>query len=213
MIAFQSDGRYAFEIYKATWNANRTAMTSSSVRKVDTWSDGYVPGAQAAQIPAHGGLITPEELKTGVINHILMISAPGLLLKDGYKWPARGQDSHANTIQSDGKPFYRGPLPMGTMLALPRNITDASLGLATVQGKGVAKTMRERGGYIKVAASTVCLYVQPNGADLALVNALIPDWKKILKQLVVVTNSTAANPGGPGNRLAPNVPLLASEMV
>ena len=67
----------------------------------------------------------------------------------GYKWPAIRADNYANTPGAKNRYVGDDPnLVMGSLLAIPPNVTEASLGLTTEVGRKLFFTLQNYGAYI-----------------------------------------------------------------
>lgn len=64
-------------------------------------------------IQSYAGVVRDIDLERGHIDHAIAVIAPAAVLKPAFVFPALAFDS-------DSSP-YRGTLPMGTRLALPRD--------------------------------------------------------------------------------------------
>jgi hypothetical protein len=130
----------------------------------------------------------------------------------GYKWPAIAADSYAWDR-------YRGDDPnivMGSLFAIPPDVTIESIGIQTIPGKKLFFTMQNYGVYFtEDAAWDVWDLIVERGVELEFHNAFgftmySNTWKnevnKLMKALAVVTNNTPDQIGGGGEPLQPLAP-------
>ncbi|MDQ2623812.1 MAG: hypothetical protein M3Y20_01495, partial [Actinomycetota bacterium] len=199
----QPDGRTAFELYKAEKSSD-TEWTSTRVVETDLFSDGLKDGARASSISHLIGLIRTHEVAAKKIPHALAIGLPNESLKDGYVWPARGQDTSKNE--------YSGTVPMGSLFAIPPSVDLDELGL-TAEGLALGRALQDYGAYVLVRASTAALFAEPD-ADATATNRMKSDYQKKLYALLrPVTNNSATNPGGGGTPRRPAPPAPSGDAV
>jgi hypothetical protein len=216
------------------WQLKRvsgTRMEAQSVAFSDINGSGLGPraGIRASGLSSLGGLIREWEVDPthpgytdGVIRHALAISVPPQMLQytggsasfdangfgteKGYVWPATSQD-----WGSQGS--YKGNVPMGSLLAIPKSVDLTKLGLDP-QNYQLAKAMQDYGGYVVDMAGSFNWYAEPTLAgsswDAAVRGA--PNWasglRTIRSLLVVVSNNGPASVGGGGTPLAASAPAL-----
>jgi hypothetical protein len=213
------DGTKVLETFVWKW----TGPTSASVARmhvVDLEGSGIGPfnGTRAYGGSAIGGLIRTWEVDPsdpdyvdGVIRHALAIALPPSMLKytgglanydaqgygtaKGYVWPATEQD-----WCSPG--CYKGPIPMGSYLAIPKGVDIDSLGLSP-QARAIAQALQDYGAYVTdvVGEGTVAFYAEPSVPDAWSNTILGPSWKAedleaIRQQLVVASDSGSWRPSG-----------------
>ena len=80
-------------------------------------------GARAYGGSAMGGLIRTWEVIFGFMHHALAMSLPRSLQETGPVWPAALEDVDAATS-------YGGPIPLGTLFAIPLDVDLFALGLS-----------------------------------------------------------------------------------
>jgi hypothetical protein len=118
------------------WHAN----TAGKMTNVNT-SNGIYPqhaydspyGAAATELPITSGIITPDELAAGKIEHVLALNIPHPLLNWWWSWPATRSDGDS------GDPF---DIPEGVRMRLPVSLNIDALGMprsATIIAKAVQK--------------------------------------------------------------------------
>ena len=194
MTVVQPDAFTAFECYKMT-QISATEWTSTYIVQTDLRSNGLAAGARASGISQVMGLIRTKEVSSLSIPHTLALGIPNSMLKSGPVWPARAQDA-------DAAAQYAGPIPMGTMFAIPPSVDLSSLGL-TPEGVALGRALQDYGAHILVRASTVALFAEPL-SDPAAVRRMRTDFQQRLFPLLrAVTNNTADNVAGGGARRQP----------
>ncbi len=194
----QPDGQFLYENWRAEWTSATTMNVGYNVR-VDLFGDGRT-GARAYGGAAIGGLIRRHEVANRNIPHGISIALDSDQLKSGPVWPARLQDSNGATT-------YAGQIPMGSLVAIPRTVNLATLGL-NADALALATALQLYGGYITArAGNVVAIYAEP-GSDATRVSAMRSQWATVRAQLRLVTNNSQTTPGGPGSRLAPLAPTV-----
>ena len=127
---------------KQRWTATQYAWTRLDGRG---WGDPAHPfqGSRAAGVPTMAGLIRKWEVNDGepTYRHALAMSLAGdaLSREPSYVYPATSADRDADTT-------YKGKIPMGALLMLPKDFD-----LKTVRDKRVRKiaaTLQQYGGYV-----------------------------------------------------------------
>jgi hypothetical protein len=154
-------------------------------------------GVRAYGGSAIAGLIRKGELRSG-IRHVLALALPRSAQRLGPVWPATAQDDGA---EKD----YRGSVPMGQLVALPRDLDPAALHLGP-EGKALLRALQDYGAYDVDSAADFSLYAEPT-AESELGSAR-EDWAKLRPLLRCVTNNRPDAIGGPGPRVTPLAPAL-----
>lgn len=131
----------------------------------------------------------------------------------GWKWPAKRADGYApDRYNRDGDP----DILMGSLFAVPPDVTEGSLDLATEPGKKLFFTLRNYGAYFTEDAAwdTWDLIVERD-AEIAFeekygFSMKSDTWKadlnKLMQALHVVTNNGPDRIGGGGTPLQPLAP-------
>lgn len=183
VVVIQPDGRTAYEFYKFAADGT-DRWTSTRVVVTDLHSDGLADGARASSTSVLGGLVRAWELDAGKIQHSLAVGIPNSMLKSGPVWPARTEDRDAATA-------YGGSIPMGTMLAIPRNVDIDSLGLSP-EGRAIGRALQDYGAYVLIRSDTVAIFCELD-CDPARAEAAHNDWRKVLFPLVRIVSNSSAN--------------------
>lgn len=121
--------------------------------QVDIWGHG------ASRISALGGLIRKGELsspESEPIKHALKFTIRAHkylcdcdIVPNPFVWPAQGRDGYACDDNSNN--VYRGTNPyfvMGSLLALPPNLTKEDLNLTTLVARKIFDALQTYGGYV-----------------------------------------------------------------
>jgi hypothetical protein len=181
-----------------------------------------------------GGTLTLADVtQSGPISHALKVALDGVTnysgSNRGFRWPAVNADNGYNTPSSEN---YYGRadsnVQEGSLLALPRSINPASFSNPTVAR--IARAMQHYGAYVVDTTATAknsysTLIVNYNAAPRLVANLCVnatpcgsPSSNKaifssqldaLFRDLDVVTNNTAATPGGGAigaGRCAPYAP-------
>lgn len=129
------------------WHANTAGKITNASQSDGTFAphSGQLYGGDASGTPLASGLITPDELKAGVINHALSLAIPKPLYQWYWSWPA---------ISSDGDSTDPYDIPEGARFRLPANLDLTKLGL-TRTGYIIAKAVQKYGLVINDRSSSV----------------------------------------------------------
>ncbi|MDX2021037.1 MAG: hypothetical protein SF187_12420 [Deltaproteobacteria bacterium] len=182
--------------------------------------DGLNGGGQgASHMSAMGGTLRKGEL-TGAdpIRHAVKVNpfAQKYLFYSaqvpGFRWPAKAADSYAN----GGYKGTNAALVMGALLAIPKNVTPESIGIASEPAKKLFFALKHYGAYFtEDAAWDVWDLVVERDAELEFEKkwgfSMFSDiWKadvnRLAKALWIVDNNTATSIGGGGTPLQPLAP-------
>jgi hypothetical protein len=159
LVVIDDSANCEYDLYQARQNAdgswsagwgNATLTTGSG------WLDYSATGSGQALT---AGMITPQDMQSGTINHALNFSYP-YTRAGGPVLPAR---------ESDGTHTDAGALPEGARLQLDPNLDLGALGLSSWQ-LTIAKALQTYGMYLTDTGGGVSLYAQerqsyPWGAD------------------------------------------------
>ena len=192
---------------------------------VDIYGDG-IPGTHfGSGLSAIGGSIRKGELTNNrAIRHALKVMIWGkkyLYYSDsnpGYRWPATNADNYA--AQDYG---YRGTNPslvQGSLLAIPPNVTQASLSLQTPAAKKLFVALKNYGAYVSDDAAWDAHYFGvEKGALEEFKNTYGYDFEgsggqfqeevmKLFQALKIVDNNAPDNIGGGGTPRAALAPPI-----
>ena len=182
---------------------------------VDIYGEGLPGGHGGSGLSSIGGTLRLGELTgTAPIRHALKAnlwakkylhysaSSP----TPGYRWPALRADSYASTGYGGTNP----QLVMGSLLAIPPSVTEASLGLRTPAGRKLFHALQDYGAYVvdDTAWNVHALSVQEGvlgefkafyGYDFVATSGdFFNDFNTLFRALHVVTNSSPSSVGGGG---------------
>ena len=195
---------------------------------IDIYSTGISGSHLGSGLSAIGGTIRKGELTgSDPIRHVLKIELWEKYLNyepasptPGYRWPADRADSAAPSIYKGKDP----QLVMGSLLSIPPNVTEDSLGLITPAGKKLFHALQDYGGYQVDAtgADTYALAVEQGVEDefkavygyefsASANNPFYEDFMKLFQALNIIINNGSNSVGGGGTRRAPLAPPFADE--
>jgi len=231
LVVIRPDGRHADEFFSL--REGDDGWTSERHHVTDLLGSGLGPeaGVRAYGGSALGGLVRRWEVDRddpgytdGVIRHALAVALPASMLRYddgepgyddagygtalGYVWPATEQDY-------DSPEDYGGPIPMGTLLAIPPDIDLGALDLPR-ELHAIATALQTYGAYVvDRAAGAVTLYAEPGVPDGWLDVVRGPDasaagLERLRQLLRVVTNNAPTSVGGGGERRAAPAPPFSS---
>lgn len=130
----------------------------------------------------------------------------------GFKWPATSADSYASTVYLGNDPN----IVMGSLLAIPPDVTSESIGIKTFAGEKLFFTMQNYGVYFtEDSYGDYWGLIVERGVDNELLNefgfsvsseTFINDMNKLMTALSVVTNNSPNQIGGGGAPIQPLAP-------
>jgi hypothetical protein len=192
--------RFVDELYHARRVAGGHLKVDAYSRN-DLGGDGVGKGGvRAYGGSAIGGLIRRGELSEG-IHHVLALALPRRAQRRGPVWPATTEDDFS---EKD----YRGSVPMGQLVALPRDIDADALHLGA-QGRALLRAQQDYGAYDVDSASDFSLSAEPSvESELGTARE---DWARLRPLLRCVTNNRPDAVGGPGARVVAPVSAPAPQ--
>ena len=107
-------------------------------------------GGRATGWNYYAGLIRPEEIRQGHIDHALVMSIPGEVVPPTPVWPAKAADGYSSD---------RNAIPEGARLQLDPSLDVNSLPLST-GGKIIAKALQTYGAWLGDTGGSTALYAQ-----------------------------------------------------
>ena len=170
MVVVSTDRRLSWDFFGArpagtTWNCTlcaTTDLTGSGVRPKKqgnpTWFTSH--GARACGFPLLAGLIRPEEIKAGRIDHALVIAYPHI--RAGLYTPPA---STAQARIGDEAIKTRG-IPCGGRVQLDPSINVDALDLSR-SGKIIARALQEYGAFVGDYSGAISLYADNSPAARA----------------------------------------------
>ncbi len=201
---------------------------------VDLYGDGRFGSHWGSGLSSFGGSIRVGELTSDEpIRHALKLNVYGKdylyfdWKNEGFKWPADRSDSYA----ADNYGGTNRELLMGSLLALPKDLTVEELNLKSEIGKKLFWTLQNYGCYIADDSAWDCYAFSADIEAVAQVKKdaginlkgkvstafdsrnknYSGDLMKIIPSLKIVTNNTEKTIGGGGTPcqpLAPNLPSV-----
>lgn len=184
----------------------------SKMHVTDLYGDGRYGAHGGSNLSELGGAIRPGEL-TGdePIRHALdlLIWSEHLFwggaTESSFRWPASRSDAYA------GPDRYRGDNPelvMGSLLAIPPDMTAEDLGIETAVGRKLFDALQDHGAYVTDDSAWDATYL---GVDSEAIGTFewnddtVDDMADMVMALHVVANSGPDSIGGGGE---PRVDLL-----
>ena len=221
---------------QTTWNGPSIARCSSEgplyMRSSQKWpnnrngddlfGDGLTDtgGQGASSMSGLGGTIRLGELiGEEPIRHAIKINPWGAHLyfgpdRPGFRWPATSADNYANDPSHKNQYVGQNPeLVMGSLLAVPTDITAQELGLLTEPGRKILFVLQHYGAYITEDAGwDVFDFIIQEGVEQEFEQAYGFSMKsdiweteilKIAEVLQVIANNGPQRVGGGGTPLQP----------
>ena len=148
--------------------------------------DGKFPGVRAMDASGMGGVLRAWEMRAGTIRHALTFLLPPSRLKHGPVWPSSREDFW-------GFRDYHGHIPVGTLIAIPRDVDVTTLHL-TPAGLALARALQDFGAYCDDSVGTDGIVVSAEGASETLpeLAQMRHDFPLIRQYLRVVLNNGPA---------------------
>ncbi len=198
-------------------------------KDIDIYGKGTFGAHMGSGLSSIGGTIRKGELTNSEpIRHTLKLELWEKYLKydaasptPGYRWPADRADNAAPSMYKGTNP----QLVMGSLLAIPPNVTEDSLGLTTPVSKKLFHALQDYGGYVVdttggdayaiaieqgVEQEFKTAYGYSIYADVRNITPFYEDFMKLFKALNVITNNSAETVGGGGTRRAPLAPPISN---
>jgi hypothetical protein len=153
--------------------------------------DGRYPGVRAMDASGMGGVLRAWELRAGHVGHALTFLLPPARLKHGPVWPSAREDYW-------GFRDYHGHVPIGTLIAIPRDVRVEAMGLSPA-GLVLARALQDFGAYCDDSVGTDGIVLTAENAaegmrELADMRRDFPVMRGALR--VVVNNGPGSAGGG-----------------
>ncbi|WP_126625600.1 hypothetical protein [Dictyobacter alpinus] len=189
----------------------------------DLYGDGIAGGHGGSALSSIGGSIrTGELLNNEPIHHALKVDLWGNWLHynatsdQGHRWPAPLADGGAPQQYKGTNPA----LVMGSLLALPPNVTPESLGVTSQIGKKVFQALQNYGAYVVDDTggdyNALCVeqkadveFKNTTGHTISQDQALSTDFNKMIAMIKVINNNAPTSIGGGGTPRVPLAPPFA----
>lgn len=192
MTVLSDDGRTAWDYYKPVKNASGAWTGTSAGVIVDMAGNGIVAknlaGATAANMSSLAGLIRPEELVQGRIDHALAIGIPGIA-GGAPACPA----THNVATTSDPN-----ALPEGARLQLDPALNVDGLSIPGWQ-KTIARAMQRYGVYVRDNAGALTIYGETSTPTVG--GRRYDAWNKAALGFSTTAGSQGFSASFPWNRL------------
>jgi hypothetical protein len=161
LTVFNQATGFAYDFWRARYNAGNSTLTYQFVRRWDLNGPGFLPpnyvGARGSGLPLFAGEILPRELISGHINHALAISVPGPASRF-YVQPASATDGNG-AFQS---------LPEGARIRLNPSFNIAAAvgrlpgGTNLTAARAVMQALKTYGAVVVDRSAVPTLYALPN---------------------------------------------------
>ncbi|NEQ06189.1 MULTISPECIES: hypothetical protein [unclassified Moorena] len=197
-------------------------------KDLDLYSQGIAGGHLGSGLSSLGGAIRKGELiGSEPIRHVLKLELWEKYIyynpqssTPGYRWPADRADSAAPKIYKGEDP----QLVMGSLLAIPPEVSEKSLGLTTPAGKKLFHALQDYGAYqVDVTGRDAYALAAEQGVEEEFKatygygltaraptnNPFYQDFMKLVQALHIVTNNGPDTVGGGGQLREPLAPTLA----
>lgn len=188
----------------------------------DLYGDGIGGGHGGSGLSSIGGSIrTGELLNDQPIRHALKIDIWGKWMYydangKGHRWPAPLADGGAPQQYKGVNPA----LVMGSLLALPPDVTPESLGITSPAGKKLFQALQNYGTYVVDDSggdyNALCVehnadveFQQATGHTIAQDQGIAADFGRMVAALKVIDNNGPSSIGGGGTPRAPLAPPLS----
>ena len=193
------DGRWLDEM----WLVDTTNEVWTAGHHVRT--DLHGPGVGAGGVRAYGGsaiggLIRSWEIEAGTIRHVLALAIDDTQLRSKPRWPATAEDSNAESS-------YSGPIPMGSLVAIPPDVDTSALQL-NPSGRALAAALQNFGAYVVDRAGAFTLFAEPSLAGSTTLDHLRSEFRRLRPLLRIVTNNGPLTVGGGGTPRAGHAPPI-----
>ncbi|MEA5565334.1 hypothetical protein [Anabaena sp. UHCC 0399] len=192
---------------------------------VDIYSDGIGGSHGGSGLSAIGGTIRKGELTSSQpIRHVLKVLLHGRKYYyysrsiPGYRWPADRADKTAPSTYGGKNPS----LVMGSLLAIPSWVTEASLNLQTPAAKKLFHALQDYGAYTVDGSAWDCHYIAvekgvneefKKNYGYSLVGKdgqFYDEFMRLFQALHIVDNNSPHSIGGGGILRAPLAPPIAN---
>ena len=203
-----------------------TAWGAKSVGSI--YGDGLVGSAGGSGLSILGGILRVNEfVPGGQVNHAVRVNLDGAADlfggPNGFRWPATHEDGYGPTGYGGTNPA----LKMGALLALPANVSLASLGLTSGPGLILARALQDFGAYVSNDTAAPVFTIDTETGDASMTDQFQSVWgfpfqtagvggspwandvMTILQHLAVVDNNGPNSIGGGGTPLVPPAPPLS----
>lgn len=194
-------------------------------RPVNIYGDGIGGSHGGSGLSAIGGTIRKGELTSNKpIRHALKVLLDGRKYYyysrsiPGYRWPADRADRVAPSRYKGKNPS----LVMGSLLAIPSSVTEASLNLRTPAAKKLFHALQDYGAYTVDSSEWNCHYIAvekgvnqefEKAYGYSLVGSkgqFYEEFMRLFQALYIVDNNRSYSIGGGGTPRAPLAPRIGN---
>lgn len=214
LIVVDPEHRFAYELMNAARQSDGSFKSSFPFR-CDLRGFGVFSQTGGGRVfggSALGGLIRKGELSAGIPHALAISIAHKALNANGpngkpYVWPACDAMSNASTRYGNAGNVY-----MGSLLAIPADVKIEDLGVGkSGPAYEVAKALQDYGAYVvesfTQSRQSVFFFAEPDCRN-ELPSDLDANLGKVIKALLVVTNSGPQSIGGGGLPRRPLAPAF-----
>lgn len=153
-----------------------------------------------------GGIITPFDLKNGVIAHALRIAlgtADEAYPAGASRWDNTNQFpvNHTDYIGApENGGAYHGPIPADSTFGIPATVDLSTLGLSQ-GGMMLAKALQDYGAFWEDTAGdgNFTVFAEPSDAGNPLMDQMVSDFQKLIPYLAIMVNQSKDSPNGGGD--------------
>lgn len=188
MYVISANGRQVLEMIGVKLDG--LVITAHRAALVDLFGPGIhvdptsqFPGVRASDASGLGGLLLSREISAAKIEHALTFALPAQYLKHGPVWPSSREDYW-------GFRQYRGSVPIGSLVAIPKGLDLTKLQLSPA-GRALARALQQYGAYCSDQAGESGIVIYAEGAAEAnpKLQRLRNDFNVLRPLLRVVTNN------------------------
>ena len=209
------DGRTLRSIASACRDEVGGPLFAWTVHITDIYGDGIRGGHGASQMSALGGSIREGELigDRPIAHALSLIMDAKFAYMEGvdtstcFRWPAARCDAYAGRPGDHRYAGSNAEFRIGSLLAIPINLSCDSLGLESSEGRKICWTMQHYGGYWTDDSAWEANYVKveadtPDAAAFGR-DEVKRDLGRVIAAAQIVRNNRPDSIGGGGTPLAP----------
>jgi hypothetical protein len=179
----------------------------------DIYGDGQLGSHGASSLSSFGGLIRPGELSSSdpiqhVLDLVLYVKYVNYGTSKGFRWPAISADAYASPSTYAGSNVET---KMGSLLAIPPNITPASAGITSPVALKMFHALQDYGAYLTDDSAWEASYISIDRSAIGTFtwgSAEQQQVNKLISMLNDVTNNSPTSIGGGGTPRQPFLPEL-----
>jgi hypothetical protein len=185
LAVISADRKIEWGCYAASYNPTRpqawyaelcatTDLTGTGVKTPEVMAQPWylAHGARACGFPLVAGLIRPEEIKAGAIEHALVVAYPGILK---FKYQSPASTSSGIGVDSNG-------IPCGGRIQFDPSVDVTKLGLSPA-GVIVMKALQKYGAYVGDYSGALSLYADNSAEAKAYWNSGVLDMYALMDKI------------------------------